>query len=134
MKSLRQRDVVKKLSFAGCKSLPAWVQLERKVKMLMKLYYRELRAVRITRKNYPALKELDVGDGVLSEGVCTFEEVEGDWFVETEVGYEVMAGNVILIPVKKLKTNPRRTGGGTVHGSTPDMTQVRLVVSAAVLF
>jgi len=64
---------------------------------MLKPYYIEIQAVRITRGNYQALKELDVGDGVLDEG--DFEDFEGDWFVEGVNGYAVWAGNITLIPI-----------------------------------
>ena len=67
---------------------------------MLKLYYREVKAIRITRGNFQKLKKLDEGDGVLEEGI---ECVVGDWFVETDSGFEVMAGNVSLIPIKKRK-------------------------------
>lgn len=67
---------------------------------MLKPYYIEIRAVRITRKNYKELKELDTGDGVLE---CGIEECEGDWFIEGVNGYELMPGNTTLISRAKAK-------------------------------
>ena len=71
---------------------------------MLKPYYLKLQAIRITRQNYQKLKDLDTGDGVLNED--SFENLEGDWFIEGTNGYEVMSGNVVLIPINKT------TGGG----------------------
>ncbi len=59
-------------------------------------YYLEVRAIRITRKNYQQLKELDIADDILGE--CSFEDCEGDWFAEGTNGYELIPGNTTLIP------------------------------------
>ncbi len=68
---------------------------------MLKPYYRKLKAVRITQKNYSALKKLDAGEGVLSTTNSNFEDIRGDWFVQTECGYELISGNIHLIPIKK---------------------------------
>lgn len=68
---------------------------------MLKPYYLEIQAVRITRKNWQKLKELDTGDGVLAESVCNFKDVEGDWFTMSESGNQVLPGNTILIPIKR---------------------------------
>jgi len=67
---------------------------------MLKPYYLEIKAVRITRKNYQELKKLDTGDGVLD---CGIEECEGDWFTEGTNGFEIMPGNITLIPIAKAK-------------------------------
>jgi len=64
---------------------------------MLKPYYYKVQAVKITRKNYQKLKELDSADGVLDEG--HFEDFEGDWFVNGTNGYEIWAGNLPLIPL-----------------------------------
>lgn len=68
---------------------------------MLKPYYQKIQAVRITRRNYQKLKELDTADGVLDEG-C-FEDFKGDWFIEGTNGYATCAGNVTLIPAHKVK-------------------------------
>lgn len=66
---------------------------------MLKLYFIPVKAARITRKNYEDLKKIDTCDGVLSEG--TIEDFEGDWFVVTVAGNEVMAGNRLLVPANE---------------------------------
>lgn len=68
---------------------------------MLKPYYLKIQATKITQQNYQKLKELDVGDGVLDEG--SFEDFEGDWFIEGTNGYAIMAGNTILIPIREGK-------------------------------
>ncbi len=65
---------------------------------LLKPYYYEIQAVRITRDNFKELKKLDTGDGVLEEG--NMEDFIGDWFVLGTNGYELMPGYIKLLPAK----------------------------------
>lgn len=66
---------------------------------LLKPYYIPIRAARITRKNWKQLKKIDTGDGVLEEG--GFEDFEGDWFIVTITGNEIMSGDRFLLPAKE---------------------------------
>lgn len=68
---------------------------------MLKPHYLKVQAVKITKSNYRKLKETDIGDGVLKEG--EFEDYEGDWFVLGTNGYEVMSGNIDLVPLKSGK-------------------------------
>ena len=63
---------------------------------MLKWYYHKIQAVKITRKNFQALKELDGADNVLGEGL---DNLEGDWFIRTALGEEIMSGSEKLIPV-----------------------------------
>lgn len=62
---------------------------------MFKEYYLPITAVKITRENFHELTLLDDADGVLE---CGLEECLGDWFFDGTNGYELMAGNVNLIP------------------------------------
>ena len=66
---------------------------------MLKSYYVEILAVKITLKNYNELKLLDDGDGCLR--LITKEEAIGEWFVFRHGGYEVMPSDTKLVKIKE---------------------------------
>lgn len=65
---------------------------------MLKSYYLEIQAARITYKNYEELEEIDC-DGALKE--TTKAENIGQWFVISDNGSEVWPRDIKLIPIRK---------------------------------
>ena len=63
--------------------------------------YQKIKAIRITRENFEDLKVMETGFGVLAD--AKIEDVEGEWFIDAEGGFQLMPGWVKLFHAEKLK-------------------------------
>lgn len=72
---------------------------------MLKTYYLKIEAIKITKKNFQKLVELDTADGVLHNlDSDSAEDFVGDWFATGANGYQVISGSETLIPEASLKT------------------------------